>query len=272
MAIDTIIERTGKRPHTAASLAEDLRRLGVKEGMTLLVHSSLSSLGWVCGGTQAVIAAIRDALGSQGTLMMPTHSGDLSEPSAWNNPPVPEEWWDVIRSTMPAYKAEETRTFFMGALPEAFRTYPGVMRSSHPQVSFAAIGPQAQKLTGSHSLAYGLGEGSPLARLYELDGHVLLLGVGHGSNTSIHLAEYRAEYASKKEVTNGAPVLDGEGVRQWVEFPDVGIDSDDFERAGADFEVRNSPVIRGKVGSAEAALMPQRPLVDYAVVWMSLHR
>jgi aminoglycoside 3-N-acetyltransferase len=98
-----VIERT-KVPVTVHSLEQDLRALGVKPGMVLLVHSSLSSLGWVCGGAVAVIEALESVLTSEGTLIMPTHSGELSEPSYWQHPPVPEAWWQTIRDTMPAFQ------------------------------------------------------------------------------------------------------------------------------------------------------------------------
>src|SRR5215216_7553101 len=86
-------------PVTRDGLAADLGRLGVRPGSVLLVHSSLSSLGWVCGGAQAVVEALLDALGPDGTLVVPTHTGGNSEPSQWQHQPVPEDWWPVIRAT-----------------------------------------------------------------------------------------------------------------------------------------------------------------------------
>jgi aminoglycoside 3-N-acetyltransferase len=61
-----------------------------------------------------------------------------------------------------------------------------------PQVSFAAWGQRAAQITANHSLTMGMGNESPLARIYDLNGYVLLLGVGHANNSSFHLGQYRA--------------------------------------------------------------------------------
>jgi aminoglycoside 3-N-acetyltransferase len=264
------IEQTSE-PITPLSLSRDLRALGVEAGMTLLVHSSLNSLGWVCGGAVAVLLALEEVLGQQGTLVMPTMSGSLTDPRDWRNPPVPEDWKETIRATMPAFDPDLTPTRGMGAIAETFRKRLGALRSGHPHVSFAALGPNATSITADHALDYALGEGSPLARIYDLGGFVLLLGVDHASNTSLHLAEYRANYPGKRECPNGAPLLI-DGVRRWVDVLDIDVDASDFPRIGEAFARETGLVRSGPVGSAPAHLMPQRAMVDFAVGWMEAYR
>ena len=258
-------ERPG--PFSVDHLVGDLGALGLENGETVLVHSSLSALGYVIGGAHAVVLALLETLG-QGTLVVPTHSSDLTDPGGWTHPAVPEAWWPTIRATMPAFDARLTPTRHMGAIPDVVRHAPAALRSDHPTFSFCAVGPRALAITANHALADGLGEHSPLARLYDLDGRVLLLGVGHDRNTTLHLAEGRSGRA--RRVSEGAPVtLDGQ--RAWVTFETLDYDSSDFLEVGRAAGARGLETV-GPVGAAIARLMSVRALVDFATTWMQAHR
>lgn len=257
-------------PATVTSLVADLRALGVEEGATLMVHGSLSKLGFVAGGAHAVVMALLDAVGDAGTLVMPTHSTDLTDPAAWRNPPVPRTWWDPIRDGMPAYDPAVTPTRSMGAIVECFRHIPGVVRSGHPTVSAAAVGPNAEVITADHLVPDGLGEHSPQARVYDLDGDVLLLGIGQANNTSLHLAERRSAPERAVVISQSSPMI-VDGVRQWVTYECLDDDSSDFETIGEAFAGTGGER-SGPVGAGTGRLMRSRDLVDFATGWMNEHR
>jgi aminoglycoside 3-N-acetyltransferase len=257
-------------PVTAAAITSGLEQLGLPRGATVLVHSSLSALGWVAGGSQAVVVALVDAVGPSGTLVMPTQSGNLSDPAQWSNPPVPEHWWEPIRQQTPAFDRSLTPTLYMGAIVECFRHLDGVRRSDHPTRSFAAVGPGADSIVGAHELTQGFGEHSPLGRLYAADAWVLLLGVGHANNTSLHLAEYRASYPGKEWIKQGSPMT-VDGRPQWVEYAELDGDSSDFEALGEAFAKTGSE-LQTLIGMGTVRLMRQRPLVDFGVRWFEEHR
>jgi aminoglycoside 3-N-acetyltransferase len=261
-----IIQSTPE-PRTRRSLAEDLLALGIAPGTTVLVHSSLSALGWVSGGPVAVVQALMDVLTPHGTLVMPAFSG-YSDPAYWENPPVPRSWVPVIHQTMPAFEPETAPTRGMGAIAESFRSWPGVLRSRHPLDSFCAWGSQAERVTADHAMDDGLGEGSPLARLYELGAHVLLLGVGFDSNTSFHLAEHRAPRVLRR-ITQRVPLLGPHG-RQLVTIREIDYSTDDFVELGETMQIAGQVRI-GWVGSAASRLFAQPACVDFASEWFRRH-
>ena len=148
-------------------LLHTFRELGVEAGQTVMVHCSLSSLGFVCGGPQVVIEALMEAVGPDGTIMMPTQSWKNLDPSSGVHWEEPEEWWQLIRENWPAYDKAITPTNTMGAVAEMFRRWPGTLRSDHPARSVAAWGRHADYLTRDHDLSNIFGEDSPIGKLYE---------------------------------------------------------------------------------------------------------
>jgi len=266
MSEKDIIERSDK-VYTRKILKEEFKKIGLIEGMHIIVHSSLSKIGWVTGGAVSVIQALMDVITKEGNIIMPAHSGDYSDPIHWSNPPVPEEWIDDIKENMPAFRKKVTPTRGIGIIPEIFRTFPDVKRSYHPCFSFTAWGKDADYITSEHSLNYGLGDDSPLGKLYELDGYVLLIGADYDRNTSFHLSEIRS--GVRDDFANGAPIL-VEGKRVWKEFKDIEFASDVFNKIGEAFEKEND-IIKGKIGLADTKLFKQRTAVDFAKKWLLEH-
>jgi aminoglycoside 3-N-acetyltransferase len=257
-------------PNTVSTLKRDFENLGVKPGSVIIMHSSLSQIGWTVGGPVSVIEAIMQVLTTEGTLIMPTFSGDNTDPSKWVNPPVPESWWSIIRKEMPAYRSDITPTRGMGSVVETFRKWPNVIRSNHPISSFAAWGKRAEFITKNHELTIDLGEDSPIARIYDLNGYILLVGVSHENNSSLHLAEYRSEFPGKEYVSNGSAMM-VDNKRQWVEWEELDINSDDFKQLGFDYE-SSINYIPKKVGLTDARLISQREIIDFAVDWLKKNR
>jgi len=244
-----------------SDLGRDLRALGVEPGVVLLAHASLSRLGTVVGGEQAVVRALLDVLGDDGTLVMPSQSWQLCDPAYLADPSVPPDRYDDVRAALPVYDPAWTPTRTMGLVVEALRTLPGTLRSAHPHRSFVAHGPRAAQVVARHDLDDPVGEGSPLAALHALDAQVLLLGVGYDKCTALHLAEARCGLPLPT-VRNGAPLL-VDGRREWVWFDEPVVDDADFEAVGAAFGATGGEVV-APVGDATARLVRVRDLVGFA--------
>ncbi|MFK3939082.1 aminoglycoside N(3)-acetyltransferase [Alkalihalobacillus sp. NPDC078783] len=247
------------RPQTRLSLTTDLKHLGLREGMTVIVHSSMKSLGWVCGGAVAVIQALQEVITHKGTLIMPAHSADVSDPREWGNPAIPKEWIQEVMNEMPPFDPLITPTFGMGVISELFRTYPNVKRSHHPVHSFSVWGKNSEEVANNHSLDHGLGESSPLGYLYQNNGYVLMLGTGYETNTSMHLGEHMG--GTVKQVKKMSPMLENHQ-RVWKEYVELDYDEETFSSIGERFESEYR-ILQGEVGNSQAKFIYQPDLVDF---------
>lgn len=251
-------------------IIDALNKAGVKAGQSIMVHTSLSSLGFVCGGPQIVIEALLECVGDEGTIMMPTQSWKNLDPEDGVHWEEPKEWWQAIRDNWPAYDKNITPTNTMGAVAEMFRKWPGAYRSDHPARSVAAYGKNARYFTENHDLSNIFGDGSPVGKLYEMDGYVLLIGVGYDKNTSLHLADVRADYPGKHMIKESSAIME-DGKRVWKTYETLYVDGEDFEEIGRAFE-ENCSVKKEPLGNGIITFMRQRELVDFAVDWIENNR
>ena len=253
-----------------SDIADALKRAGLQRGDAVMVHTSLGKIGYVCGGAQTVIEALTETVGEDGTIMMPTQSWKNLDPETGVHWDADESDWDGIRENWPAYDKALTPTNTMGAVAEMFRSWPGAVRSDHPARSVAAWGKHAEYLTKDHDLFDIFGDASPVGKLYALDGKVLLIGVDYDKNTSLHLADVRAEYPGKHTCVEHSAVMEN-GKRVWKAYETLFVDGGDFRDIGAAFEAAH-PVNTADLGGTVIRLMRQRELVDFAVEWIEKNR
>ncbi len=219
-------------------LAQQLRTLGVRPGGVLLAHISFRAVRPVESGPRGVIEALKAAVGDGGTIVMPSWGSDDDAP------------FDPARSPVDAS---------LGTTAEIFWRLPQVLRSAH-SFAFAALGPEALAVTADPLPLPPHGPLSPVARVHELGGQILLLGVGHDVNTTIHLAEIlaRVPYGVPRHCT---VATDGRAVR---------IDYRENDHCGERFALVESWLRsrdlqwEGPVGHARALLVDSRDVVAVA--------
>mmetsp|Transcript_6744 Transcript_6744/g.9800 ORF Transcript_6744/g.9800 Transcript_6744/m.9800 type:complete len:272 (-) Transcript_6744:972-1787(-) len=264
----------GKKQIEQRQIEEEFKKLGIKKGMTMIIHTSMKEIGYIIGGAQSYIDALENIMGLNekegGTLIMTTYSGQNSDPTQWKEPEA--EQGIETRKHIPVYSRKKTPTRGMGKVPELFRQYPGTRRSMHPKLSFTAKGKHAKKIIDGHALDFALNKNSPLGNMVNMkdqETYICLVGVTHKANTSLHLAEYEAERATI--IKEGASMMI-QGQKHWIWYAERDITNEDFEEIGEAFE-RDYPehVKRGVIGNAETMLIKQQPLIDYAIQYMVNH-
>lgn len=225
-----------------AELAAQLRSLGVREGGVLLVHTSFREVRPVEGGPLGLIRALRRALGPSGTLVMPAMT-------------------DGER----VFDPRSTPTEGMGITAETFWRQPGVVRSTHPGGSFAAEGPLAERICAPQPLSPPHGPDSPVGRVHDLGGQVLLLGVTHSEDTTLHLAEAIARVPYS---VSHPTVVEIDGAARTVMVAETDHCCRNFRKADAWLRARGRQR-EGKVGSADARLCDARDIVAAATAHLA---
>ncbi|NWG10305.1 aminoglycoside 3-N-acetyltransferase [Candidatus Bathyarchaeota archaeon] len=257
-------------PITKSRLMADFKKLGTESGDTIMLHASVKAIGWIVGGPDIVIQALLDVLGADGTLTM--YVGWEDSPyrlEKWN-----EEWQQAYLKECPPFDPKMSRAHRKWSiLTEYLRTWPGAYRSNHPEASCAAVGARAKWLTENHPLQYGYGPGSPLAKLCEAKGKVLLLGAPFDTITLLHYSENLAKVSNKRTVRYKMPIL-RDGKRVLVEIEEFDTCGSILPNAEEYFKIIPCEFlsfgkgISGKIGNAQSYLFDANELVNFAVQWL----
>ena len=256
---------------TRSVLLKELKKLGAESGNIIMLHVSVKAIGWIVGGPDVVIQSLLDVLGTQGTLMM--YIG-WEEGSPYNLAKLPTEWQEAYVAECPPFDPAMSRANReYSILTEYLRTCPRAYRSSNPEASCAAVGAQAKWLTENHPLQYGYGPGSPLAKLCEQRGKVLLLGAPFGSITVLHHAEHMCKVPNKQVVHYRMPLL-RKGKRVWVDIEEFDTTGGILPGAQEYFEAIPREYLAtgkgrsGMVGGAQSYVFDALEFVRFAVQWL----
>jgi len=254
--------------YSRRELADGFRALGVAAGDTVMMHASVRAVGQIAGGPDQIHLALKDALTSEGTLMMyascPEHYDEIGRGN------LNSDQERELLEKLPAFDPRTARSQREnGALVELFRTYPGSAVNDHV-ARFVVWGKQAGHLISVQPWDYAFGHGSALDRFVQLDGRILLLGCDHDTVTFLHYAEHVADFPGKRVSTFKVPVME-HGIRVWK-----GMEEFDTADAGAhphwpsrffarvvDTYLGRTGNPGGRVGSAECFLIDARGLLEF---------
>lgn len=256
---------------TRAALRDDLNRIGITAGDTVMVHAAMSKVGPLLNGPDALTRALLDVLGPEGTMMVYTSWDSVHDDLMDDEGHVLPEWRDHV----PGFDVATSRAVRMnGAIAEFVRTTPGARRSANPGASVAALGKLADWITADHPQDYGFGPGTPLAKLVEVGGRVLMVGAPWDTMTLVHHADHLADITDKNLVRHEVPFA-GVGGAEWrfiEEFDTTEPILDDMpenyiEQIVQAF-VADGNGREGMIGQAPSLLVEARPMCAFAISWL----
>ncbi len=246
-------------------LAAQLSALGVESGDGVFIHTALGKIGHVIGGPRGLIEALIETVGDRGLIGMPGFSRDAYDPTYFVDADLSPQQHQHVRSQVPGFDPVRSDVRQNGAVAEAFRSWPGVVRSNHPTSSVLLLGHDAAEFAADHDPHdWATGPHTPWGRLQDRPAmKILLIGVGWNRCSALHAAESVASHRRTvvRDIRHGP---DG----AWITAPDV---EDDLGRlfplAGQAWE-ETGAVITGKIGNADCRLTGYGALVTFAAGWI----
>ncbi|MBK9283704.1 MAG: AAC(3) family N-acetyltransferase [Sphingobacteriaceae bacterium] len=235
------------------AIEKSLLAFGLQKGDVVMVHSSLSQLGYVEGGAQTLIQAFLNVIGEKGTLVMPSFPG-----LGFNA--------DYLK-TNPIFDLQKTPSS-VGIISETFRKMPDVVRSLHPTEPVCASGPLAKEITNEHFghiSPYLIN--SPFGKLVKFKAKIIMLGVNLDTLSSLHLLEDAVDdfkYPIYLKEIFTCKLIDGQGnlceMKTKVHNPEWS-----KKRKCNELEqmfIRDGCLVKYKLGHAEVLLLDAEKMFD----------
>ena len=256
--------------HSREQLANDIRKLGIEAGDTMMLHASVRAVGEIAGGPDQIHLALKDVLTAQGTLIMYASCPRYYDEVGRGN--LTKEQEEEILEKLPAFDPLTARSARdHGPLVEFFRTYPDSRVNRHV-ARFVVWGKHADYLISEQPWNYAFGLHSPLDRFFGLDGKIVLLGSDHDAVTFLHSVEHVADIPGKRIARYQVPVMEN-GYRVWRAMEEFDTSSDGVHANWPDrffakivdsllATTRNNGA---RVGQAMTYILNARELLDFAL-------
>lgn len=259
-------------------LKSSFEKIGIIAGDILMVHAALSSLDYLPGGARSLLQTLLNVVTPSGTLVFPSFTGDNSDPFRWRAPPaathaIREE---IIRNSPPYDPILSQPWKRVGQLPAVATLWPNAVRSFHPQLSFTAIGAQAQDICGKleENLDYPLAQNGVLGRLSKTNARVLFIGTNWNTCTGLHLIEHMLfnpvpEHLSFEETS---VILNGQK-RCYVNYKMLKQSTADFDLIGERLERENPHLFLSQpLKHSRMLLFPYQKTLECALPLMKQSR
>ena len=258
-----VIDQTPS-PISKNDLIRDLKALGLSSKDHVIIHVSMSKIGWIIGGEVTLLQTLQSFF-DEGTIVMVTQTGDLSDPRNWENPPVPSSWTNKIIENMPTYDKYVTPPNRLGRLPRLFYNAKDVYRSDHPMDSFAAWGKRAEEVTSFCDYHCAFGDKSPIQYMIDHDFKMLMIGTSYDTATVLHYAETKVKHPPRMKQL--LFINDEHGQRHVLEVEDIDYDTIYFNEIGQDYE-KYHHIQKGFMGQAETKVVDVKSLVQHGVTYL----
>lgn len=201
---------------TKADFVDFLKNMGISKGMILYVQSNILDFAFINGGNQTIIEALQDVVGYEGTIVMSSFSEHLIDPACDTRYQFERDVYDEMRESMQSF--HKKRTPADHDLANQLMRNDAVYRSNHPTHSCVAWGKYAKLMCDKHPLHFSLGKDSFLDKVCEMNGYVLLLGIGY---KYCDIFKYAATIVGKAPVKIMSCPIDKKGKTEFVDILDI---------------------------------------------------